>query len=315
MDQIQSLWYAWGALIACVIALVAAFGVFLDAQRKQVDAVVWKMLSIFAVVVIIPSVFLAVLADLRAALAAALLPLALLGIVATLLALVAVIFQVAGIGAGGGTRCANCGRPRDPTWTFCPYCEYDKPQIEMPTPIYQPPTPVYQPPTPVYQSPPPPPLAPTPTYAQPSPSPQPPADETTQLPTTGESAPPTPKAPETRILRAQPSSSSLAYLVIRAGIHEGKTFQLSDVTNIGRQADANDIVLDDDGVSRQHARVRFEKDKFVLFDLASSNGTFVQDRETGEWKKIQQRALVEGMRIKIGETILSFMQVKASKES
>jgi hypothetical protein len=256
-----------------------------------------------------------VVADLRAALAAALLPLALLGIAATVLALLAVAFEVAGIGVGAGMRCANCGRPRDPTWPYCPSCEYDKPPlVAPPTPIYQPPTPVYQPPTPTYQPPAPayqPP--PTPTYVQPMPSLEPPADETMQLKTAGESAPATPKAPETRILRVQPSF--LAYLVIRSGIHEGKTFQLSEVTNIGRQADANDIVLDDDAVSRQHARVRFEKDRFVLFDLATSNGTFVQDRETAEWKKIQQRALNDGMRIKIGETIFSFMQVKASKET
>ena len=116
------------------------------------------------------------------------------------------------------------------------------------------------------------------------------------------------------MLKVQTAPMPLAYLVVRSGIHQGKTFQLSETVSIGRKADQNDIVLDDDSVSRQHARVRFEGGKFVLYDLASANGTFYQDAQTSEWKKIQHRQLTEGTMIKLGETVLVFVQVQSSKE-
>jgi hypothetical protein len=46
------------------------------------------------------------------------------------------------------------------------------------------------------------------------------------------------------------------------------------VINIGRRLD-NHVVLDDPRVSRTHAQLRIVKDHFVLFDLNSSGGTFV----------------------------------------
>ena len=317
MDQLSQIWYTWGSFLALAVALLAAFWVFFDAQRKQVDAVWWRMFAVLAVILILPSALISLIPSLRDALVSAQSALALLGIAATVLALLALLLYVAGVGVAAGLRCANCGRPRDITWPYCPFCEYDKPSlVAPPTPVYQPLMLSPQPPSgetmqlsPSGELVPP----PTPFYQPTAPSQQPPPGETMQPGASGAPVPPTPKPPETRMLRVQPTF--LAYLVIRSGIHEGKTFQLSDVTNIGRQADTNDIVLDDDAVSRQHARVRFEKDKFVLFDLASSNGTFIQDRETAEWKKIQQRALADGMRIKIGETVLSFMEVKANGET
>jgi pSer/pThr/pTyr-binding forkhead associated (FHA) protein len=46
------------------------------------------------------------------------------------------------------------------------------------------------------------------------------------------------------------------------------------VTRIGRQLD-NDIVLHEEYVSRFHAEVRLEDGKYVLYDLESTGGTFV----------------------------------------
>jgi DNA-binding response OmpR family regulator len=45
-------------------------------------------------------------------------------------------------------------------------------------------------------------------------------------------------------------------------------------TTIGRWED-NDIVVDDRWVSRTHARIRREGDQYVVVDLGSKNGTFV----------------------------------------
>jgi len=47
---------------------------------------------------------------------------------------------------------------------------------------------------------------------------------------------------------------------------------------IGR-ADECDVVIDDRQVSRRHARIRQEGDRFLLEDLGSKNGTFVNGQE------------------------------------
>ena len=53
------------------------------------------------------------------------------------------------------------------------------------------------------------------------------------------------------------------------------------VINIGRRLD-NHIVIDDPRVSRSHAQLRILKDRFVLFDLNSSGGTYVNGRRLNQ---------------------------------
>ena len=53
------------------------------------------------------------------------------------------------------------------------------------------------------------------------------------------------------------------------------------VINIGRRLD-NHVVIDDPRVSRAHAQLRIVKDRFVLFDLNSSGGTFVNGQRTNQ---------------------------------
>jgi DNA-binding response OmpR family regulator len=52
-------------------------------------------------------------------------------------------------------------------------------------------------------------------------------------------------------------------------------------TTIGRWED-NNIVVDDRWVSRYHARIRRENDHYVIEDLSSKNGTFVNGRRISE---------------------------------
>ena len=53
------------------------------------------------------------------------------------------------------------------------------------------------------------------------------------------------------------------------------------VINIGRRLD-NHVVIDDPRVSRNHAQLRIVKDHFVLFDLNSSGGTFVNGQRADQ---------------------------------
>ncbi len=61
-----------------------------------------------------------------------------------------------------------------------------------------------------------------------------------------------------------------------------KTFQLTQgVVNIGRRLD-NTLVVDDPRVSRNHAQLRAIKGRYVLFDLNSTGGTFVNGQRANQ---------------------------------
>ena len=80
----------------------------------------------------------------------------------------------------------------------------------------------------------------------------------------------------------------------------GETFTLGASTvTLGRLPES-DVVVDDPGASRQHARIRNSNGEFVLTDLGSTNGTLVND------ESVQERVLDDGDRIMIGETVLEF---------
>ena len=80
-------------------------------------------------------------------------------------------------------------------------------------------------------------------------------------------------------------------------VYEVKT---SAPTSLGR-AKVNDIVLNADvAVSSEHCRIRPEEGRFVLHDLKSTNGTFVNDR------RVTRHPLTEGDTIQVGETYLQF---------
>ena len=61
-----------------------------------------------------------------------------------------------------------------------------------------------------------------------------------------------------------------------------KVFPLIEaVVNIGRRLD-NQLVIDDPRVSRNHAQLRSIKGRFVVFDLNSTGGTFVNGQRTSQ---------------------------------
>ncbi len=70
---------------------------------------------------------------------------------------------------------------------------------------------------------------------------------------------------------------------------------------IGRSS-KNDLVLDDDQVSRAHAEVSFQDGRFVVADLKSRNGVFVDKA------RVVRAPLSSGSRIRIGNTELQFAQ-------
>jgi signal transduction histidine kinase len=92
----------------------------------------------------------------------------------------------------------------------------------------------------------------------------------------------------------------VARLLIIKGTDEGKQFELTEPRlGIGRDTQ-NQIRLHDTEVSRKHAECVAVDDGYVLRDLGSANGTFVNN------KKISETPLQAGDRVQIGQTVLVY---------
>ncbi|MFH1227446.1 MAG: FHA domain-containing protein [Planctomycetota bacterium] len=72
-----------------------------------------------------------------------------------------------------------------------------------------------------------------------------------------------------------------------------------DVISFGRSSD-NSIVIKSEKVSRKHAEIRKDEESFIVVDLASSNGTYVNGN------KVSERKLEPGDIIKIGDALIIF---------
>jgi pSer/pThr/pTyr-binding forkhead associated (FHA) protein len=99
-------------------------------------------------------------------------------------------------------------------------------------------------------------------------------------------------------------SKDLDIIPQNAAFHfeSGRTVPLVKlVISIGRQLE-NQLVLDDPRVSRDHAQLRAVKGEYVLSDLNSSSGTFVNG------KRITQCVLYPNDVVSIGGIELTYTQ-------
>lgn len=102
-----------------------------------------------------------------------------------------------------------------------------------------------------------------------------------------------------------------AWLVRKDGPREGHIHHLNqDATTIGRDAQC-DIILDDEAVSRQHAKIKLEETesegarsmRFFIYDLASENGTTVNGAP------VLKQMLADGDTVVVARTALIFKNV------
>ena len=82
-----------------------------------------------------------------------------------------------------------------------------------------------------------------------------------------------------------------AYLQIVAGVRVGEKFPLPETMPfvIGRKK--GDLLLPDPQVSGVHARILFRDGAFVLQDLNSTNGVYVNEEKVGE-RELQDNDVV-----------------------
>jgi hypothetical protein len=108
-----------------------------------------------------------------------------------------------------------------------------------------------------------------------------------------------PEPADSRALDALPPGSAL--LVVKRGPNAGSRFLLdAEVTTAGRHPES-DIFLDDVTVSRRHAEVVREEGGFLVRDVGSLNGTYL-NRE-----RIDAARLAGGDEVQIGKYRLVFL--------
>jgi pSer/pThr/pTyr-binding forkhead associated (FHA) protein len=98
---------------------------------------------------------------------------------------------------------------------------------------------------------------------------------------------------------ALPAGSAL--LVVKRGPNAGSRFLLDRPTTSAGRHPESDIFLDDVTVSRRHAEFRREGGEFVVVDVGSLNGTYV-NREP-----VDTAVLANGDEVQIGKFRLVFL--------
>jgi diguanylate cyclase (GGDEF)-like protein len=92
-----------------------------------------------------------------------------------------------------------------------------------------------------------------------------------------------------------------ACIIVIYGTELGRRLELGAAPfEIGRSS-TNDLFIDQESVSRHHARITFDGGAYSVADLGSTNGTYVND------ESVLERRLRDGDQVRIGRSILKFM--------
>jgi pSer/pThr/pTyr-binding forkhead associated (FHA) protein len=86
-------------------------------------------------------------------------------------------------------------------------------------------------------------------------------------------------------------------VVVEGGL-QGEDFHLHEGRNIIGSSPPCEIRLQDEGVEDRHASIRFSSNQWILTDLDSENGTFLNG------KRIYRHELKDGDKIIIGKSLL-----------
>jgi pSer/pThr/pTyr-binding forkhead associated (FHA) protein len=108
-----------------------------------------------------------------------------------------------------------------------------------------------------------------------------------------------PQAPRQPPRQARSSRGAPRYLIVTGGALSGMTINLTDQQiTMGRANDAT-LVLNDDYASTRHARIFPQDGQWIVEDLGSTNGTYL-DRQ----KVTRPTPVPVGVPIRIGKTVL-----------
>ncbi|MBM4040736.1 MAG: FHA domain-containing protein [Planctomycetes bacterium] len=107
---------------------------------------------------------------------------------------------------------------------------------------------------------------------------------------------------------AQPEGAKPSLrLVFTAGPNKGQIHLVTErVTSIGRRRRDNDIALFDTGISNRHAEIRLGPEGFVLADVGSKNGTFLNGH------RVQHSPIKPGDQVQIGHSTIEVQAADAT---
>lgn len=110
-----------------------------------------------------------------------------------------------------------------------------------------------------------------------------------------------PAFPPAAPIPSKPAPSPLASVLIRSGPQKGERVRLGvPVINVGR-AEYNDLVLADPSVSTMHAKLQRRDGVWILADLGSTNGTFMEGEPV-----TNEVAVAPGATLRFGEISVLF---------
>ncbi len=104
-----------------------------------------------------------------------------------------------------------------------------------------------------------------------------------------------------------PPTGEYALLILRTGPEAGSWYGLDrPVITIGRHPDS-DVFLNNVTVSRRHAEIRRNDEGYLLVDVGSLNGTYVN------YQRVEEAQLWHGNEIQIGKYRFLFVRTPASR--
>lgn len=110
-------------------------------------------------------------------------------------------------------------------------------------------------------------------------------------------------ADHTNLLNKSVPSGQIAHLIIKKGSDQGCIFTFSDQITVGKLASCS-ACIQDPTLSRQHAKINWEQHHFVIHDLGSANGTYVNCQH------VNSQPLRDGDQLELGDSLLIFKWTK-----
>ena len=92
-------------------------------------------------------------------------------------------------------------------------------------------------------------------------------------------------------------------IIVMSGNHKGDYYPLGRRTTVIGRDEALLVQILDDGVSRKHVQIHYDKDtgKYYALDMKSKNGVFINNMKIDD-----KTSLLDGDHIRLGNTVLFF---------
>lgn len=110
---------------------------------------------------------------------------------------------------------------------------------------------------------------------------------------------------KTVILSSLHRQPVVGWLVALSGSQKGEDFRLREGQNVIGSSPGLEVTLGDPAVSSRHASLRYKDGVFLLTDLDSTNGTFVNDSS----EPVARVELKDNDVVRIGEIALKFKRL------